>query len=444
MFQHPLNWSSSYTEPFEVGRTGHTKSLHAASVGGDYSPSTFPASLPGTAINAPSTSTHTTLLPRLRIAKACDRCRKRRAKCTYDADRLPPPISSAQKEQDVTCANCRSKGVKCTFEYWKSKTAKEEADKRNMRKGAGGRGQLDLPEINLPVPFQKDLIPNSPERGLVVTELEAQLYGTLLQLQKRCIKTPLTEFLYPNLLDRWYGAGGRLSQMSCPEEQISAACMMYIGSRYSPHSSIVGTEHASKEYEAFFHSNPSEVATVENSYAVGTARETFCGSILNFAVKKCDEVGLLRKPTVESLVTLIVLESVVDAMDYTCKIGRPYILAAASHFRSCVDLAIRPEVLRRLAPAIFGRDAFSAVASGDALALSDDDVKMMFRRYPYGLDMFLLPSSSAPHSRKLDDLSRFGPNPSLDDQYVALVFFSSHSLSQGTVKLLMWEDRQRE
>ncbi|KAH8922647.1 hypothetical protein BT69DRAFT_219677 [Atractiella rhizophila] len=327
-----------------------------------------------TAIIAPPKATTTTTGKRKRARAACDACHLRRVRCHYD---LPPGVEPGEGDGCVTCKN---KGIRCTRKAFTSAAGDGGA-------GAGdgtGKKMAKVPGVSA-----------RNEGALLGTELARALAGSLLQVQELMVQYPISSVLFPNFRRDFERLGGKPEALKTHAEQVLCACFVALGARGSNHSAILG----------------GSVPTLDAHWGrndimkFGPRRESICNSLAERAIQMGDDGGYMRKASVENLVCLLMLESVANQSDHTCKSGRPYLISAASHLRHLLNTNTIPQsqesiVLHFLSPFIFARDAYTSLSSSDFLSLSPDDITQLF---PPNLSF--PPSLFVPSGRHLQHIS---------------------------------------
>ncbi|KAK4057930.1 hypothetical protein OIO90_001149 [Microbotryomycetes sp. JL221] len=198
----------------------------------------------------------------------------------------------------------------------------------------------------------------------------------------------------------WTDAG-RMSARMSPTEQCLIFAMQAWAARFTDHPLVIGQDLANR-YPSLEHFKESDIRDWSE---VGNRRDAFARMMLDRALRKIDETGAFRKPSLASLTAFLLLGSRRDKTNP----GRAMIMAVAEHLRAINDAAtyvsdVPNEVVQpperisggTLLWTSYTRDALSAVTAGKPLTFSDADLSTFSELLsPSAQSLDIMPSISS-------------------------------------------------
>lgn len=348
-----------------------------------------------------------------KTTRSCDSCSLRRVRCI----RLDPSLGTESE-----CKKCKDKGILCTTnrvvgrrKQQRSGKRIEEARRTFGRIKADGTVQLaervDRPSDDLGDAVFGDLSQASTDDRLAVASLSSALTMGLLDAYFDIAHLQLPKSFHRRL--RYVNPRrGEFNPLESARDrqredmmEVLQAVVIAFGARASDSPAILGND-APKIQElkqrgaigggigivdASTVKVEPDAATGEPEFDPtewGRRREEVCRTLLERALRLCDEKGAMRIATVESVVALMMLEILIDREprlcppladvtwadplirdatdgDPTARRGRPLSLAAIGHVRTLMDDA-DPDMLSMMGPP-------SAAPIGSPTSCSSDE-----------------------------------------------------------------------
>lgn len=339
---------------------------------------------------------------------ACDSCRLRRVKC-----------DKADKGDD-DCSECTKKSIKCTDSYVKTKPrvvrsgkliekakilyGDGEVDQAVRRSPTATASPIDADILNGSGPFEfvssvsNQLVPTGDSR-LVKAQLAHSVSDHLIQAYHDLIHTqcPIVDWAHFQVN---YDASGRRAEAMSPTGECLCLVMQAWAARFSDHPSILGV-------------GAPMLSDVQNQPGrdfshYGQARDAFATAMLDRALRKVDENGLLRHPTEAGCAALIMLEFLVTWDDAYRTKGRHLMAAATEHLRA-INEGMGEDATEEKKPEdrssgsvlfwlSFTRDAISSMLGNRAPCLTNDDLAVLCELLanPIAADVLAYVSSDDP------------------------------------------------
>ncbi|KAM0746381.1 hypothetical protein T439DRAFT_329825 [Meredithblackwellia eburnea MCA 4105] len=332
--------------------------------------------------------------------RSCAPCRLRRVRC----DRNPG---------ETDCVKCKEKGLVCTAMPQAPRKPPTRTGKRIEQ--ARALFGTDASESQQPPSSQSltvsttattkrartaddvgsgnvfstqsalELKASSVVGKLVTTELEGALSSSLLDLYCLLPTTRIPLLEGTNFRKVFEASGRRMSQMD-EDSEVLFSIILAVGSRVSDHPLLVGGAAPSLSQLAVAAREGKDLSEW------GRRRESACAALTNKAVRMADERGIWRKPSATSMVSLIMLEGLMDQEVESIKGLRHYADAYMSHLRELLEGDYPQAGKASLMDSGIGwtaymRDAAMAASTGRQPLFSDDDVELLTDNPPPPLEV---------------------------------------------------------
>ncbi|KAH8922588.1 hypothetical protein BT69DRAFT_224850 [Atractiella rhizophila] len=250
---------------------------------------------------------------------SCVACNKAHVKCRPATTPLPsvsasspsssssdsPPNNSSRDSTNrrQPCAHCSKKGIECVpvpiIDPGVKKKRNRSGKNIENAKILFGKEFERIQEAHWNLSSSKVTVYARAEQSLGLTVDRTELKRHLLSVQTEVLKfhMPITHF-WSNYDDTVVDED---TVGKCPPEEVIFSTLLVVGAWFSDHPAVIRSSPLS---------SLSEVWGSPSSLPFGALRASSCHTLLAQALNSCDRGGIMRLQTVESVISLLLLERV--------------------------------------------------------------------------------------------------------------------------------------